>query len=86
GPHNSLPQRLGKGARHCADPRQPIPGRHLGRLALRSLGGRGETPTAWPAHPGGDRLVGYAGGISPENIHGVMSVLEQTTGRYWIDM
>ncbi|MBR0879526.1 hypothetical protein [Bradyrhizobium liaoningense] len=36
--------------------------------------------------PGGDRLVGYAGGISPENIHGVMSVLEQTTGRYWIDM
>lgn len=49
-------------------------------------GGRGETPTAWPAHPGGDRLVGYAGGISPENIHGVMSVLEQTTGRYWIDM
>ncbi|MET4720710.1 hypothetical protein ABIF63_004816 [Bradyrhizobium japonicum] len=49
-------------------------------------GGRGEAPTAWPAHSGGDRLVGYAGGISPENIRGVMSVLEQTTGRYWIDM
>lgn len=49
-------------------------------------GGRGEAPTAWPAHPGNDRLVGYAGGISPENIRGVMSVLEQRTGRYWIDM
>ncbi|MGR4927357.1 phosphoribosylanthranilate isomerase [Bradyrhizobium sp. CAR08] len=49
-------------------------------------GGRGEVPTAWPAHPGGERLVGYAGGISPENIAGVMSVLEHTAGRYWIDM
>ncbi|MCK1577876.1 phosphoribosylanthranilate isomerase [Bradyrhizobium sp. 174] len=49
-------------------------------------GGRGEAPTAWPAHPGGDRLAGYAGGISPDNIRGVMSVLEQLSGRYWIDM
>lgn len=49
-------------------------------------GGRGEAPTAWPVHPGGDRLVGYAGGISPENIRGVMSELEQLSGRYWIDM
>ncbi|WP_027578420.1 hypothetical protein [Bradyrhizobium sp. Ai1a-2] len=49
-------------------------------------GGTGETPTAWPMHPGGNRLVGYAGGISPENIRGVMSVLEQMPGRYWIDM
>lgn len=49
-------------------------------------GGRGEAPTAWPVHPGGTRIVGYAGGISPENIRGVMSVLEQMSGRYWIDM
>ncbi|WP_050400449.1 hypothetical protein [Bradyrhizobium embrapense] len=49
-------------------------------------GGTGVAPTAWPMHPGGDRLVGYAGGISPDNIRGVMSVLEQMPGRYWIDM
>ncbi|WP_454629668.1 phosphoribosylanthranilate isomerase [Bradyrhizobium cenepequi] len=49
-------------------------------------GGTGAAPTAWPMHPGGDRLVGYAGGISPENIRGVMSVLDQMPGRYWIDM
>ncbi|MGY3482319.1 hypothetical protein ACVW1C_000202 [Bradyrhizobium sp. USDA 4011] len=49
-------------------------------------GGTGAAPTAWPMHPGGDRLVGYAGGISPDNITGVMTVLEQMPGRYWIDM
>ncbi|TAI67621.1 hypothetical protein [Bradyrhizobium sp. Leo170] len=49
-------------------------------------GGTGEAASSWPMHPGGDRLVGYAGGISPENIRGVMSVLEQMRGRYWIDM
>ncbi|MGY4224421.1 phosphoribosylanthranilate isomerase [Bradyrhizobium sp. USDA 4503] len=49
-------------------------------------GGAGVAPTAWPMHPGGDRLVGYAGGISPDNIGGVMSVLEQMPGRYWIDI
>jgi phosphoribosylanthranilate isomerase len=39
----------------------------------------------WPPHPGGDRLVGYAGGIGPDN---VADVLEQigATGPYWIDM
>lgn len=49
-------------------------------------GGRGEVPTAWPANPGHNRLVGYAGGISPETITGVMSVLGQMNGLYWIDM
>jgi hypothetical protein len=50
-------------------------------------GGRGTAPTAWPPHPGGDRLVGYAGGISPDNIRGVMSMFETWVhGPYWIDM
>ncbi|MCW2195117.1 hypothetical protein AB7M45_007888 [Bradyrhizobium elkanii] len=49
-------------------------------------GGASIAPTAWPAHPGGDQLVGYAGGISPDNVREVMSVLEQMKGRYWIDM
>lgn len=49
-------------------------------------GGAGAAPATWPAHPGNGRLVGYAGGISPDNIRGVMSVLGQIEGRYWIDM
>lgn len=50
-------------------------------------GGRGETSAAWPRHPGLDRLVGYAGGISPDNILDyAISVFEHIEGRYWIDM
>jgi hypothetical protein len=48
-------------------------------------GGRGATPEAWPAHPGGDRLVGYAGGISPDNVADVVKAIG-STGPYWIDM
>lgn len=48
-------------------------------------GGTGQRPGAWPRHPDGDRLVGYAGGIGPDN---VLEVLGQigATGPYWIDM
>lgn len=48
-------------------------------------GGRGAAPEAWPAHPGGDRLVGYAGGISPDNVVEVLGAIN-STGPYWIDM
>lgn len=46
-------------------------------------GGRGVAPPVWPAYPG--RMVGYAGGIGPNNVR---AVLEQigATGAYWIDM
>lgn len=46
-------------------------------------GGRGAEPQAFPPYPG--RLVGYAGGIGPDN---VLSVIERiaATGPYWIDM
>jgi hypothetical protein len=48
-------------------------------------GGRGDTAVSYPPHPGGNRLVGYAGGISPLN---VLEILEKisSTGPYWIDM
>jgi hypothetical protein len=48
-------------------------------------GGRGVAPSRWFNHPGGDRLVGYAGGIGPAN---VLEVIEQidAAGPYWIDM
>lgn len=46
-------------------------------------GGRGQEPEAFPFYP--DRLVGYAGGIGPDN---VLSVIERidANGPYWIDM
>jgi hypothetical protein len=48
-------------------------------------GGRGAAPGEWPRHPGGNRRVGYAGGIGPDN---VVAVLESIAadGPYWIDM
>lgn len=46
-------------------------------------GGRGIAPTSWPSHPG--RLVGYAGGINPENVLDVLKAVG-ATGPYWIDM
>ncbi len=47
-------------------------------------GGFGRPPEAWPKHPGG-RLVGYAGGISPENIQQVLESVD-SSGPYWLDM
>jgi hypothetical protein len=46
-------------------------------------GGRGVSPDSWPPHPG--RLVGYAGGLSPENVEEVLKSIN-ASGRYWIDM
>jgi hypothetical protein len=48
-------------------------------------GGRGVLPSAWPRHPGGDVLVGYAGGIGPENVREVIAAIA-STGPYWLDM
>lgn len=52
-------------------------------------GGRGIRPTAWPVHPGGGRMVGYAGGFNPANVRDVIAVLNRdgcAEGPYWIDM
>jgi hypothetical protein len=46
-------------------------------------GGTGTLPDSWPRHPG--RLVGYAGGIGPENVLEVLDAIG-ATGPYWIDM
>lgn len=47
-------------------------------------GGFGRPPEAWPKHPG-NRLVGYAGGISPDNINKVLADVD-SSGPYWLDM
>lgn len=46
-------------------------------------GGRGVTPAAWPAHPG--RMVGYAGGIGPDNVRAVIEQIG-ASAPCWIDM
>lgn len=47
--------------------------------------GTGFRPPRWPMHPGGDRLVGYAGGIGPHNVIAVLAEID-SSGPYWIDM
>lgn len=47
-------------------------------------GGRGQVPEALPPHPG-DRLVGYAGGITPENVKQFIASIPGE-GPFWIDM
>ena len=48
-------------------------------------GGVGKQPDTWPPHPDNETLVGYAGGIGPDN---VLSTLKAVSGAgpYWIDM
>lgn len=48
-------------------------------------GGRGDQPTQWPKHPGPEHLVGYAGGINPDNVCNVIAAIDCDYG-YWIDM
>lgn len=46
-------------------------------------GGKGDAPSAWPTHPG--RLVGYAGGLNPDNVNDMLAQMD-TSGAFWIDM
>lgn len=48
-------------------------------------GGHGVRPTAWPAHPGRRRWVGYSGGIGPDNVAATIEAIG-SDGNYWIDM
>jgi hypothetical protein len=47
--------------------------------------GTGTRPAAWPA-ASGKRMVGYAGGISPDNVAAVCKQLGRRARTYWIDM
>ncbi len=47
-------------------------------------GGRGHVPGYIPPHPGGDRLVGYAGGMGPRTVMGYLKRIKE--GPFWIDM
>ena len=47
--------------------------------------GTGTRPASWPAARG-TRLVGYAGGIGPDNVAEVVGQIGQVARNYWIDM
>ena len=40
---------------------------HNHQILVDASGGRGESPDTWES-PGGDKPVGYAGGLTPENV------------------
>lgn len=64
----------------------PAPTHHLEWLFDRS-GGGGLQPESWPAYPErqGQRMVGYAGGIGPNNVIATIEAIS-ASGPYWIDM
>lgn len=77
--------RKGWGPMRCiAQTRESFPSDTSVDWLFDASGGRGIAPAAWPAHPG--RLVGYAGGITPENVLTVLAAGVGAAGPYWIDM
>lgn len=73
------------GVRGIAQCRGPFPADTSIDWLFDRSGGAGVAPESWPRHPGGDRLVGYAGGIGPHNVADVIRQLG-ADGPYWIDM
>ncbi len=53
-------------------------------------GGRGKAPVSWPVPPinamGGAVMVGYAGGMNPQNVAGHVEMIGEMCSSYWIDM
>lgn len=63
----------------------PFPSNESIQWLYDPSGGMGRPPAVWPRHPGGDRLVGFAGGIGPESAKVVVERIN-SSGPYWIDM
>lgn len=72
------------GLRAILQCRGPFPDVHAVDVLYDASGGRGILPTSWPS--GLDRLCGYAGGLSPDNVAAAVSVIGSRATRYWIDM
>lgn len=52
---------------------------------LDQSGGRGKPINAWPA-TAPDKLVGYAGGLSPVNVADFVQQVSKQDHEYWVDM
>lgn len=49
-------------------------------------GGKGIVPTTWPPQGEVNQFVGYAGGLSPDNISEILPEFEKKAYSYWLDM
>lgn len=49
-------------------------------------GGKGVEPPTKPSHERRDVLVGYAGGIGPDNVSRILSEIDADDDTFWIDM
>jgi hypothetical protein len=49
-------------------------------------GGNGLSPDKWPHTKDARRLVGYAGGIGPDNVSDVVQTIGAIEHSYWLDM
>jgi hypothetical protein len=77
--------RKGWGPMRCiAQTRTAFPGNTSVDWLFDQSGGRGVVPAAWPRHRG-NHLVGYAGGINPDNVLDVVMGIN-SVGPYWLDM
>lgn len=73
-----------------------FPKEHSVDLLFDRSGGEGKAPSAWPKHPGSYQMVGYAGGIGPDNVLDVIAQIEAESSHvgqdsplaesYWLDM
>lgn len=56
-----------------------------GAILFDPSGGRGERPAAWPLPPEGVPM-GYAGGITPDNVVETLDAIGYIAAPFWIDM
>lgn len=49
-------------------------------------GGHGKLPEFWPNNPSISGVVGYAGGMNPDNVKEIVKSIEPFGNHYWIDM
>jgi phosphoribosylanthranilate isomerase len=57
----------------------------LGSVLFDPSGGTGKLPSEWPSTPAGCP-VGFAGGISPDNVREVIQAIGPREYPWWIDM
>lgn len=48
-------------------------------------GGNGKAPANWPKHPGGNQMIGYAGGLGPDTVREQLLRMNPA-GPFYIDM
>lgn len=67
--------------------RGPFPFESSAAWLFDASGGRGEEPEDWPHAPRETaRMIGYAGGLNPDNVRAHVERISLVASNYWIDM